>query len=232
MFRYLPSFIHGQFVHLRSQGHALTGAQGFAVFFGAQSLGFEVGLGQFVFIKIAAVRAEIFLLKLIVDALSAQESAGVHPGHCFYGRLVQGQIGRNVGAIGIACGKNAKIFSIGLFYSSKAPKLALGVVVITVVIGVGIAETGVAPLVFYRRLFYHLHRKGQFSDPGLARPFVAQVTLGGGFVFHRHRLAEVVAVAGHDVGFLATHQVDVAHGLVRIPRQGRRPYNATRATAQ
>ena len=118
------------------------------------------------------------MLEMTEDASLVKKRAGVIPGDCLDGRLVERFVGGNVWAIGIARSECAIIFDIDLLHSAEAAELALRPIEIAVVITVAGGKAGFAPAVGHRHPLHAVHGKGQLGDPGLTRLFILQIKLG------------------------------------------------------
>ncbi|MNL05681.1 hypothetical protein D3C87_1262920 [compost metagenome] len=131
-----------------------------------------------------------------------------------------------------ALGDGADLFGVPLIDAAETAKFALHSVEIAVVVGVAGDEAIAADVVIGFHAFDHMHRKRQPGQPGGARQFVGHVEPGRGRVPDGSFGAQVVARAHQQVGFLAAHQVDVAHRARCARGQGGRPEQTGRAVAE
>jgi hypothetical protein len=128
--------------------------------------------------------------------------------------------------------KGGEVFGIPLINASEAAELALNSVVIAVMVGAAGHEQVAADVVEGLHLFHDVNGEGQARDPGRTCQLVLHVKFRGGRVLDDGFRAEVVSDTHQKMGLLATHQVDIAHGPLRVGHERRRPDQAVGAIAE
>ena len=229
-----------QLVNLLAQHHALAGTKCLARFVRTEAVG-QFGLWQRLFAEGSRLLGQargkalrkVLMRELAQDALPIQRCTGVVPSNRLDRRLVQRLIVGDPGAVGIASSKGAKVFHIQLLDPAEASELSLNAVEIAMVIAVGAAESGAAPLVAGCDFADTVDRERQTRDPRGSGLLVLQIEAGGWGVFDFGGGTQVVVHTDQEMGLLVfairglvllvhagpTHQVDVANGAAGVGGQ-------------
>ena len=123
-------------------------------------------------------------------------------------------------------------FRIPLFHKAKAAKLPLLPIKVAVTIAVQADKPIPRHVVDRLHPLHHMHRKRQPRNPGSSCCSILQIKLGRSRILQLRLRPQVIHHRRHQVGLLASHQVDIPHRLPALPRQRRRPHQTGRTIPQ